>query len=201
MRATVLLLMVCLCCTMGPGCAKKNAGSSTAENLARTVSVDRSDGPGRSEAKEEPKVDRARVAPAGTLPPIRRHAARPGGRPAGGRPAGIHDLAEAAPAESAPIPVPSPAVAEAAVGRERAAPRVPRDDRLQSGILTAGSFDDNVEPLVFASFARRVSQNQALGDLPGKLQGHRLLVIVKDAAGKPVGNARVKLAAGTSAPV
>lgn len=62
------------------------------------------------------------------------------------------------------------------------------------GILTAGSFDDNIDPLTFASFARRVSQDPALGDLPARLQGQRLFISVKDATGNPVGRARVKLA-------
>jgi Mg-chelatase subunit ChlD len=100
-----------------------------------------------------------------------------------------------------PIPPPPPAVAEAVVGRGQPAAKPAKKDKLQSGILTAGSFDDNVDPLVFGSFVRKMSQNQGMADLPSKLQGRRLLVIVKDGAGKPVGNARVQLAAGASTPV
>jgi Mg-chelatase subunit ChlD len=40
---------------------------------------------------------------------------------------------------------------------------------------------------------------QGLGDIPGKVQGQRVMVVVKDDAGKPVGNARVKLSAGAAA--
>src|SRR5439155_661513 len=44
-----------------------------------------------------------------------------------------------------------------------------------------------------------MSQRQGLGDLTSKLQGQRLSISVRDSAGKPVGNARVKLSAGGSA--
>ncbi len=98
----------------------------------------------------------------------------------------------------AEAPTPPPAVADAVVGREKPLAKAPKQQGPPAGILTAGSFDDNVDPLVFSSFVRKVSQNQALGDLPGKLQGQRLLVIVKNAAGKPVGNARVKLTGGSN---
>ncbi|MBI3408551.1 MAG: VWA domain-containing protein [Planctomycetes bacterium] len=92
------------------------------------------------------------------------------------------------------LPTPSAAVADAVVGVEK--PKMPKQNALPSGILTAGSFDDNVDPIVFASYVRRMSQDRGLGGLPTKLSGHRLLVIVKDEAGKPVGNARVKLTGG-----
>ena len=88
------------------------------------------------------------------------------------------------------------AVAEAVTGVERTAKKAMPEQTLPSGILTAGSFDDNLEPAVFRSFVTGRGQRQDLGDLPGKLNGQRLLVLVKDGAGKPLGGARVKLAAG-----
>lgn len=94
-----------------------------------------------------------------------------------------------------------PAMAEAVVGKEPVAPRKPKEQPIPSGILTAGSFDDNVEPHVFSSFAKRSSQKRELGNLTTLLAGHRLTVLVKDPAGKPVGNARVKLSGGASAGV
>ncbi|MSU79460.1 MAG: VWA domain-containing protein [Gemmataceae bacterium] len=93
------------------------------------------------------------------------------------------------------------AVAEAVVGKEHVAPRKPKQQPIPSGILTAGSFDDNVEPHVFASFAKRSSQKRELGNLTTLLGGHRLTVLVKDPAGKPVGNARVKLSGGAASAV
>lgn len=103
---------------------------------------------------------------------------------------------EAKKAEEAPA-----AVAEAVVGKEHVAPRKPMQQPIPSGILTAGSFDDNVEPHVFASFAKRSSQKRELTNLTTLLGGHRLTVLVKDPAGKPVGNARVKLSGGASSGV
>ena len=92
-----------------------------------------------------------------------------------------------------PDPKSAPAVAEAMVATAKKS-RLPKDSP-QSGILTAGSFDDNLEPRFFHAFLNRLEQNQNMGDFLVKLQGQRLLLMVKDAAGKPVGNARVKLAA------
>jgi hypothetical protein len=88
----------------------------------------------------------------------------------------------------------APAMAEAMVATAKKS-RLPKDSP-QSGILTAGSFDDNLEPGFFHAFLNRLEQNQNMGDFLRKLQGQRLLLIVKDEAGKPVGNARVKLTAG-----
>ena len=92
-----------------------------------------------------------------------------------------------------------PAVADAVVGRETSIAK-PKEREIQSGILTAGSFDDNINPQVFQSFIKKLSQMRGLGDLPDKLNGQRLMVIVKDGAGKPVGNVRVKVSAGAGAP-
>jgi hypothetical protein len=99
-----------------------------------------------------------------------------------------------------PIPAkPAPGVADPVVGREMSVAKAKVKDQTQAGVLTAGSFDDNINPHVFNSFVKKMSQNQGLGDLTTKLKGQRLMVIVKDGAGKPVGNARVKLSAGAAA--
>jgi len=39
-------------------------------------------------------------------------------------------------------------------------------DRAALRILTAGSFDDNVDPFVFGSYVRKRSQHAGLGELP-----------------------------------
>ncbi|MSQ97222.1 MAG: VWA domain-containing protein [Gemmataceae bacterium] len=97
---------------------------------------------------------------------------------------------------------PPTGVADPVVGRDPSTAKMPKQQNaLPSGILTAGSFDDNVDPVVFSSYVRRMSQLRTLGDLPTKFSGQRLLLFVKDGAGKPVGNARVKLAAGANTPV
>jgi Mg-chelatase subunit ChlD len=99
------------------------------------------------------------------------------------------DPTEARPSESPPPAVPATAVAMAGVER-RSRPAQPLP---QSGVLTAGSFDDNLEPGYFRDFARRIGQHPAAGDLPGKFTGRRVTLVVKDGAGRPVGNARVRL--------
>jgi hypothetical protein len=91
--------------------------------------------------------------------------------------------------------MPTPAVADPLVGRESS--KKPPQNTLPSGILTAGSFDDNVDPLVFNRYVKSMSQRRGLGDLLTTMNGQRLMIFVKDSAGKPVGSARVKLSAGT----
>lgn len=85
-----------------------------------------------------------------------------------------------------------PLMDEARVGtgkpiRDRTEAQVP------ANVLTAGSFDDNLFPQYFRSFAGKVGQNSYLGDLPGKLLGQRLEVRVRNGRGAPVGNARVRI--------
>src|SRR5262245_20005500 len=175
MRVTALLLLMCFLGAAMSGCGKKDA---IRESSPRTTAERKSEtGGGGFIPSEGRSVDVSRdftKAPAAK--------------------------AKNGAVESSPPPMAPPATADAGVAREKS-PARPAENRLQSGILTAGSFDDNVDPLVFGSFVRRMSQNRGLGDLPDKLAGQRLLIIVKDGAGKPVGDARVKLAAGVSAPV
>lgn len=89
------------------------------------------------------------------------------------------------------------AVADAVVAMAKPAPTPPaKRNTPQSGILTAGSFDDNVDPQVFRTFAGKMAQHRGVADLPSKLRGERLLLIVRDSAGKPVADARILLRAG-----
>jgi hypothetical protein len=99
-----------------------------------------------------------------------------------------------------PVPTtPPPAVAEAVIGTAKNPSKVRKEEGPQSGILTAGSFDDNLDPPVFHTFVRQRAQSQGLGDLPRKLVGHRLQILVRDGMGRPVGNALVKLSAANGA--
>jgi hypothetical protein len=63
----------------------------------------------------------------------------------------------------------------------------------QSGLLTAGSFDDNLFPDAFRRFATKMGQDSAISGLTGKLFGRRLIVTVKGKDGQPLGNARVRI--------
>src|SRR5262249_4991133 len=92
------------------------------------------------------------------------------------------------------------ALAEAVTGSEKSSRWSRQEKGPPSGLLTAGSFDDNLEPRFFRSFLDRVAQNPGLAELPDRLRGHRLLVQVKDGAGSPVGNARVRIAPAQGGP-
>ncbi len=211
MRATGILLILCILGITIPGCT---GGAKDAN--AKFSSV----GSKLADAKKEaaPRAESAPGAP--TLKPdmmgdygvtwkrstdkAKSDVEKTAGG-AGSEGVTIADVSESmvastkvAPTTPAPA-TPPPAVAEPVVGRET--PKMPKQPQVQSGILTAGSFDDNINPQVFNSFVRRFSQNRGLGDFPAKMQGQRLMVIVKDGAGKPVGDARVRLSGGASAPV
>jgi hypothetical protein len=80
------------------------------------------------------------------------------------------------------------------VGKARQGPTSPPVKAPQSGLLTAGSFDDNVNPPFFRSLAGKLGQHPSFGDLPGKLLGRHLVIVVKNGEGQPVGNARVQIA-------
>jgi von Willebrand factor type A domain len=86
----------------------------------------------------------------------------------------------------------APAVAEAIAGTST--PKVSKQSPLPpAGIVTAGSFDDNLDPAAFARLCQKSSHVANLAGLPALFTGHRLLISVKDGGGKPVNNARVRL--------
>lgn len=98
-------------------------------------------------------------------------------------------------AKSTPA-APAAAVADAITGSEKRSKKT-QEPALPAGVLTAGSFDDNIDPRVFLSFLKRMSQIRGLQDIPTRLSGQRLFIQVKDGAGKPVGGAKVQLVATT----
>jgi hypothetical protein len=92
------------------------------------------------------------------------------------------------------------ALAEAVTGAEKSSRWSRGEKGPQSGLLTAGSFDDNLDPRFFRAFVDRVAQHIGLAELPDRLRGQRLVVYVKDGAGSPVGNARVRVASVQGGP-
>lgn len=82
-----------------------------------------------------------------------------------------------------------PAMDDPHTGTDR--PKRDRSQDLPPGVLTAGSFDDNLYPPYFRTFLNKAGQNQYAGSLAGKLLGRRVEVFVKNGAGSPVGNVRV----------
>jgi len=98
-------------------------------------------------------------------------------------------------AKSTPA-APAAAVADAITGSERRVKKT-QEPSLPAGVLTAGSFDDNIDPRVFLTFLKRMGQLRGLQDIPARMSGQRLFIQVKDSAGKPVGGAKVQLVATT----
>ena len=71
-----------------------------------------------------------------------------------------------------------------------------RDDfkrNIQSGTLTAGSFDDNLNPWVYDRFVDQARSHPDLSQLAGAFAGQRTVLRVQDAQGRPVGNAKVEI--------
>lgn len=69
----------------------------------------------------------------------------------------------------------------------------PPPDDIQSGTLTAGSFDDNLNYGVYQSFITQLLQNDAAEQLPALNLGRRVVITVRNDAGQPVGDARVSV--------
>jgi hypothetical protein len=67
------------------------------------------------------------------------------------------------------------------------------DQSIQSGTLTAGSFDDNLNPWVFDKFVDQVRSHPDLSQLASAFAGKRTVLRVQDAQGRPVANAKVEI--------
>lgn len=65
--------------------------------------------------------------------------------------------------------------------------------RPQSGMLTAGEYDDVLNPELYAAYTKRSNLGQAIPDLPYLDMTRLLTVEVKDRAGQPIAFADVKL--------
>ena len=70
-------------------------------------------------------------------------------------------------------------------------PVTPRDRSIQSGTLTAGSFDDHEHFEDFRSFLSEAMQGDAGEVLPRLAIGRRVMIHVTAGGGRPVGDARV----------
>lgn len=64
---------------------------------------------------------------------------------------------------------------------------------IQSGTLTAGSFDDNLNPWVFDRFVEQVRSHPDLSQLASAFVGQRTVLRVQDSQGRPIGNAEVEI--------
>ncbi|KIG17089.1 hypothetical protein DB30_03686 [Enhygromyxa salina] len=68
-----------------------------------------------------------------------------------------------------------------------------RDRNIQSGTLTAGSFDDNLNPWVFNTFVDQARSQPDLSRLASAFGTQRTVLRVQDVHGRPVGNAKVEI--------
>jgi hypothetical protein len=67
------------------------------------------------------------------------------------------------------------------------------DQHIQSGTLTAGSFDDNLNPWVFDKFVDQARSHPDLSPLASAFAGQRTMLRVQDAQGRPIANAKVEI--------
>jgi hypothetical protein len=88
---------------------------------------------------------------------------------------------------SSPDRIASEETAKIAAERDR------RDRNIQSGTLTAGSFDDNLNPWVFNKFVDQVRSHPDLSQLASAFATQRTVLRVQDVHGRPVGNAKVEI--------
>ncbi|MEM7392097.1 MAG: VWA domain-containing protein, partial [Verrucomicrobiota bacterium] len=65
--------------------------------------------------------------------------------------------------------------------------------RIQSGRLTAGSFNDAADPEHFEAFARKRTDRQSPADLENRFLARPIEIRVKDESGQPMGNVRVRV--------
>lgn len=101
------------------------------------------------------------------------------------------DVAKRPEAEGAPLPLPPPPlVAKPEPAKKDKDRRVLANQQL-AGLLTAGSFDDNLHPEVFDAFLKKLDGHRSLDEYLTRLKKHRLVCSVKNADGQPIGNARV----------
>lgn len=77
--------------------------------------------------------------------------------------------------------------------RRRPAPEPEFDRQIQSGRLTAGAFDDTLNPDVLTSFAHRMSQQHETREVADRVTGAMTVVRVVDASGRPIRDAAVRL--------
>jgi von Willebrand factor type A domain len=96
-----------------------------------------------------------------------------------------------APAREPDAAAPKAIIDDAHAGVEK---RKKPEPEMPSGIITAGSFDDNAFPQFFRRFVAKAGQNSIVGSIAGQLTGRRVEITVKNGQGLPVADARVRVA-------
>lgn len=67
---------------------------------------------------------------------------------------------------------------------------------IQSGMLTAGSFDDSREPAYYHEFVGGLTDGSAMAALAKQCHSRPIVIQVRDTSGQPIGSATVKLDRG-----
>lgn len=108
---------------------------------------------------------------------------------------GLDDgAAKGAPPAAPPLPAPGESAKPAVDPPHAGVVKPPkREPDTPSGIVTAGSFDDNLYPQFFRAFANKAGQNPFVGTISGQFLGRRVEIFVKNGQGAPVGNARIRV--------
>lgn len=204
-----LTCLLALLPALGLGCASSHEDSRSSMAYAdKAASVEHSyspaDGRGYDWADDMVAAE-AEEAPAGAVAPAPMGDAMAmdgeGGGASSGRsrePSAKPASASSAKAKKSEAPSASPADAKGGkIARdEEAKPAkiASRHDRnIQSGTLTAGSFDDNLNPWVFDKFIDQVRSHPDLSRLASAFAGQRTVLRVQDAQGRPIANAKVEI--------
>ena len=162
------LALSAMCCLMltTAGCLT-SAGTDSERSLLDSATV----GEGAESAPVRPAADPIRPTPASTPEdPARTPPAFEGGE--------ISSIEVGDPGEPADPPL-APGFVPGGSGG------------IQSGMLTAGSFDDNLNFDAFRAFLDDLMQNDPEGRLPAISPGKRFVITVANESGEPIGDARV----------
>jgi hypothetical protein len=162
--------LVCVITIVSAGCNGESSKSDLPRSAAK--SLGNYDGPGEAKAA-------AKASPEGRAP-------LSGGAMAKEAAEAVRDGMPAVPA------APVPATVEPMAGTDR--PRRPADKGLRADVLTAGNFDDNLNPEFFRRFTDMQALNHQVPGLAARMNGQNLVIQVKGQDGAPVGNVHVKAA-------
>ncbi len=174
MRCSLQAVIAVLVCLGLLGCETRDAGRPTAKAKSGPSAPAKAPGEKRCESADMEFAPAERPA-AESRPMAAEATARPAAPVSG--PADVRE----APAPSVPSRPSKPV--------DRPAP--PRQGQIQSGTLTAGSFDDHERLDDYRSFLSEAMQGDVGEVLPRLAIGQRVLIHVTGAGGRPVGDARV----------
>jgi hypothetical protein len=177
--------------TAGDDFGDASAGDASASDGAAAHSYDESfaapahDAPA---ASREPTLGPSGSSRAETTSGLKPRSAPPAGSTTS--PAAPPGDAASAPDET-PAPGPPRSDPSRREGKGVEKPARPERPQIQSGLLTAGSFDDNERFADYQKYISKVLQHDSSEAFPRFAVGERVVIQVADEQGRPVGGARV----------